>query len=53
VVIHCSEELISSEGVTRGGREEECEGVEEGRVHYYWENRLRISVSQWRHLIPV
>ena len=45
MVIHCCEELISSEGVFRGGREEECEGVEEVRVHDYWENSLRASVS--------
>lgn len=30
MVIHCCEELVGGEGVTRGGREEECEGVEEG-----------------------
>ena len=45
MVIHCCEELISGEGVFGGCREEECEGVVKVSVHYYWENRLRISVS--------
>ena len=44
MVVHCSEELICCEWMFRGGREEESEGVMEGRVHNYWENSLRASV---------
>lgn len=45
MVIHCCEELVGGEGMARGGREEESEGVMESRVHDYWENSLRASVS--------
>lgn len=45
MVVHCSEELVSSEVMFRGSREEESECVMESSVHDYWENSLRASVS--------
>ena len=45
MIVHCCEELISGEGMFRGGREEESECVVEVSVHDYWENSLRASAS--------